>query len=163
MAGHFGIFDHVAGAQVIAWTVAGLILGRLGVALWLAWLNRRHVQLHAAEVPEPYRGVIDGATYAKAIRYALAKNRFGQVAEVYSALVLISVSFSGVLPGAYSVLQLDWALLPGRPAHSWLAWPLACNWPSCLSTGMQSSGSSSDSGSTPRHCASGLLTNSKKA
>ncbi|MDW7980637.1 MAG: M48 family metallopeptidase [Verrucomicrobiales bacterium] len=82
--------------------MAGLILARLGVALWLAWLNRRHVQLHAAEVPEPYRGVIDGATYAKAIRYALAKNRFGQVAEVYSALVLISVSFSGVLPGAYS-------------------------------------------------------------
>ncbi len=90
-------------AQIIALVVAGLILARLGVALWLARLNRSYVRAHADAVPEQFRSLIDEPTYAKAVQYTLAKNRFGQVSEVYNTLVLLFVLYSGVLPLGYAI------------------------------------------------------------
>lgn len=91
-------------AQVIGLVVAGLVLARLCTALWLAGLNRRHVRAHAKEVPEPFRGMIDEAAYAKAVWYTLAKNRFGQITDVFDTLVLLFLLYSGVLPFAYAVV-----------------------------------------------------------
>ena len=78
-----------------------LILARAITELWLSRLNQRHVLMHADEVPPAFRGIIDGATYRRSVDYALAKNRFGDVADAFNTLVLIAVVFSGVLPWAF--------------------------------------------------------------
>src|SRR5215469_1906146 len=78
-----------------------LILVRAIAELWLSRLNQRHVRVHANEVPPAFHGIIDKATYRRSIDYTLAKNRFGNIASVFDALVLIAVLFSGVLPWAF--------------------------------------------------------------
>ena len=78
-----------------------LILARAITELWLSRLNQRHVRAHANEVPTAFRGIIDEATYRRSVAYTLAKSRFGNIASVFDALVLIAVLFSGVLPWAF--------------------------------------------------------------
>src|SRR6476660_7895180 len=78
-----------------------LILARATAELWLSRLNQRHVRAHANEVPIAFRGVVDDATYRRSVDYTLAKSRFGDIANVFDAVVLIAVLFSGVLPGAF--------------------------------------------------------------
>jgi STE24 endopeptidase len=78
-----------------------LILARATTELWLSRLNQHHVCAHASEVPPAFRGIIDEATYRRSIDYALAKNRFGNIANVFDAVVLIALLFSGVLPWAF--------------------------------------------------------------
>jgi STE24 endopeptidase len=78
-----------------------LILARAIAELWLSQLNQRHVRAHANEVPIAFRGVIDDATYRRSVDYTLAKSRFGEMAEMFDAVVLIAVVFSGVLPWAF--------------------------------------------------------------
>src|SRR5260370_7178895 len=82
-------------------TVAGVIFARCAVQLWLARLNGRYVQAHAGAIPLAFQGVVDAETYAKSVRYTLAKNRFGQLESTYEALVLVALLFSGVLPWAF--------------------------------------------------------------
>lgn len=114
------------------WLVAALILARLGAELWLAWLDRRHVLAHADAVPEAFREFISAETYAKAVRYTLARGRFGQVTDGFDALVLLAVLFSGVLPWAFGLAGEAWmasawgqaALLFGiGAALALLGWP----------------------------------------
>ena len=81
--------------------VLALMLAKWLVELWLARLNRRHVLAHADAVPEEFRAMIDEPTYGKAVKYALAKNRFGQFEDAWNTLVLSVVLFSGVLPAGY--------------------------------------------------------------
>jgi STE24 endopeptidase len=112
-----------------------LILARAIAELWLSRLNQRHVRTHANEVPPPFRGIIDEATYRRSVDYTLAKNRFGDITGVFDTLVLIAVLFSGVLPWAFGTFRTSfgtsiWAMagflflvgialsLPGLP----LAW-----------------------------------------
>src|SRR5437016_1180628 len=64
-------------------------------------LNQRHVRAHSNEVPPAFRGIIDAATYRRSVDYTLAKGRFGDIANVFDAVVLIAVLFSGVLPWAF--------------------------------------------------------------
>ncbi len=45
--------------------------------------------------------MIDEATYRRSVDYTLAKSRFGDVASMFDAVVLIAVLFSGVLPWAF--------------------------------------------------------------
>jgi STE24 endopeptidase len=78
-----------------------LILSRATTELGLSRLNQRHVRVHANEVPAAFRGTIDDATYCRSVDYTLAKSRFGDVAGVFDAVVLIAVLFSGVLPWAF--------------------------------------------------------------
>jgi len=78
-----------------------LILARAIAELWLSRLNQRHVRVHANEVPPAFHGIIDKATYRRSVDYTLAKSRFGDIASVFDALVLIAVLFSGVLPWAF--------------------------------------------------------------
>ncbi len=78
-----------------------LILSRTAAELWLSWLNQRHVQAHAKEVPPAFRGIIDEATYRRSADYTLAKGRFENVVAIFDAVVPIAVLFSGLLPWAF--------------------------------------------------------------
>ncbi len=91
--------------EMFPWIVAGLILSRLSVELWLAQLNRRHVLANADQKPEALREVMDDATFAKSVRYTLARGRLGQLCDCYDTLVLLVVLFSGVLPWALTLFQ----------------------------------------------------------
>ncbi|MBO0696117.1 MAG: M48 family metallopeptidase, partial [Verrucomicrobia bacterium] len=77
-----------------------LILARVFAELWLSRQNQHHVRVHANKVPSGFREIIDEATYRRSVDYTLAKNRFGDIVNVFDAVVLIAVLFSGVLPWA---------------------------------------------------------------
>ena len=78
-----------------------LILARAITEVWLSRLNQRHVRAHASEVPTAFQGIIDEATYRRSVDYTLAKSRFGDIANLFDAVLLIAVLFSGVLPWAF--------------------------------------------------------------
>jgi STE24 endopeptidase len=78
-----------------------LIFARATTELWLSRLNQHHVRAYANAMPAPFRGIIDEAIYRRSIDYTLAKNRFGDVTNLFDAVLLIAVLFSGVLPWAF--------------------------------------------------------------
>src|SRR5438477_2720725 len=78
-----------------------LILARAITELWLSQLNQHHRRAHVNDVPPAFRGIIDEAIYRRSVEYTLAKSRFGDIAAVFDAVVLIAVLFSGVLPWAF--------------------------------------------------------------
>ena len=88
-------------ASIVAVVVLLLVLARWGAQLGLEQVNRRHVLAHAGALPEAFQGVMDEATYAKSVRYTLAKGRLGQIAETWSSVVLLAVLFSGLLPWGF--------------------------------------------------------------
>ena len=85
-------------ASIVAVAVLLLVIARWGVQLWLEQLNQSHVLAHAGAVPEAFKGVMDEATYAKSVRYTLAKSRLDQIAGTWGSVVLVAVLFSGLLP-----------------------------------------------------------------
>jgi STE24 endopeptidase len=78
-----------------------LILARAVTELWLSRLNQHHVRMNADEVPPAFGGIINEATYRRSVDYTLAKNRFGDIVNVFDAAVLVAVLFSGVLPWGF--------------------------------------------------------------
>src|SRR5438552_8501170 len=78
-----------------------LILTRVIAELWLSRINQRHVRAQANEVPPAFRGIIDEATYRRSVDYMLAKSRFGDIANLFDAGLLVALLFSGVLPWAF--------------------------------------------------------------
>jgi len=78
-----------------------LILARLATELWLSRLNQHHVRRHANEVPAVFRGIIDDTTYRRSVDYTTAKSRFGDIVNLFDAVLLIAVVFSAVLPWAF--------------------------------------------------------------
>ncbi len=101
--------------NIAVWITLGLVLARLAVELWLAWLNHRHVLACAGEVPPAFREIIDKPTYKKSIAYTLAKTRLGNIESICDAIILSVVLFSGVLPWAFQLLshglgQSAWAM-----------------------------------------------------
>jgi STE24 endopeptidase len=78
-----------------------LILARIFAELWLSRLNQHHVRAHRNEVPPPFRAVMDEARYRRSVDYTLAKSRFGDIVNVFDAVVLIALLFSRVLPWAF--------------------------------------------------------------
>jgi STE24 endopeptidase len=111
-----------------------LILARTIAELWLSRLNQRHVRAHANEVPPAFHEFIDEATYRRSVDYTLAKSRFGDIANLFDAALLIAVLFSGVLPWTFgrfsqSIGSSIWAmagfLFATGIALSILALPLA--------------------------------------
>ncbi|PYL61317.1 MAG: peptidase M48 [Verrucomicrobia bacterium] len=87
-----------------------LILARAIAELWLSWLNQNHVRANANEVPTAFRGIVDETTYRRSVAYTLAKGRFGNLASVFDALVLIAVLFSGVLPWIFERLTANFGM-----------------------------------------------------
>ena len=101
--------------NIIVCLTLGLILARLATELWLAALNRRHVLAHAGEIPKAFQGSIDEPTYKKSVTYTLAKERFGNIEEIYSTAILLLVLFSGILPWTFHLFahgpgQSAWAM-----------------------------------------------------
>jgi STE24 endopeptidase len=94
---------------------AVLIVLRLAAELWLNALNRCEVQRHAGAVPPAVAAIMDEPTYAKAVAYTLAKNRFAQLELVFDAGVLALAIFSGALPWLF-------ARVGGSGAGSEQAW-----------------------------------------
>jgi len=84
-----------------------LILARVIAELWLSRINQRHVRAQANEVPPAFRGIIDEATYRRSIDYTLAKSRFGDIANLFDAGLLIALLFSGVLPWAFEKFSVS--------------------------------------------------------
>src|SRR6266566_8558979 len=78
-----------------------LVLARAIAELWLSRVNQRYVRANADEVPSPFRGMIDEATYRRSVGYTMAKSRFGDVVTSFDAVLLIAVLFSGILPWAF--------------------------------------------------------------
>ena len=89
-------------APLIAVVAFVLILSRTAAELWLSRLNQRHVQTNAKKLPPAFRGTIDEAIYRRSTEYTLAKGRFGIIGDVFDAVVLIAVLFSGLLPWAFA-------------------------------------------------------------
>lgn len=103
--------------QPVVLVAAALLAAKTAADVALAALNRREILRHATAVPAAYVGVMDGPTYAKAVQYSLAKNSFGRWTELYGALVLALVVFSGVLPWSFA---------------TWTAWAGTANWSHAL-------------------------------
>ncbi|MGH8024595.1 MAG: M48 family metallopeptidase, partial [Limisphaerales bacterium] len=89
----------------IAWIAAGLIWVRLAAELWLAALNRRHVMAHAGAVPLPFQSFIDKSVYDKSLAYTLARQRFGNIEDLYNTVILMVFLFSGILPRVYGLFS----------------------------------------------------------
>jgi len=85
----------------LAWIILVLMFLRWAVQLWLDWLNVRHVKAHSGAVPEPFKHLMDEATYKKSVDYTLAKSRLGSVELTYDFILLLLVLLSGVLPRAF--------------------------------------------------------------
>jgi STE24 endopeptidase len=100
--------------SIVVWIVVALMVARLGSELLLSRLNRLEILRHAGAMPPAFAGVMDEATYARSVEYSLAKNAFGQVELLWSAVVLAAVVFSGVLPLAWEA----WSGLAGPAAWS---------------------------------------------
>jgi hypothetical protein len=94
-----------------------LILARVVTELWLSGLNQRHVRERANEVPPEFRGIIDAAMYRRSVDYTLAKSRFGDIVNVFDAVVLIAVLFSGLLPWVFGKIQHEPRHVD--PGHGW--------------------------------------------
>ena len=99
-------------------TAAALLGAKVAAELGLALLNRREIARHAGAVPAAYRGVMDAPTYAQAVAYSLAKNTFGRWEELYGAVVLAALLFSGVLPWSLAA----WTELAGAATWSQALW-----------------------------------------
>lgn len=89
---------------IYASVILGLIALRYLFEFWLDWLNSRHVNQHANEIPEPFREIMDDETYQKSIRYTLAKARFGTISDTYSTTLIVLLLFSGTMAGVFNLL-----------------------------------------------------------
>jgi len=99
--------------------VAAALLGaKMAADVVLTSLNRREIARHAGAVPPAYAGVMDAPTYAKAVDYSLAKNAFARREELYGAVVLAGLVFSGVLPWSLAA----WTGLAGGATWSQALW-----------------------------------------
>jgi len=54
---------------------------------------------------------MDESTYRRSIDYTLARNRFGNIVNIFDALVLIAVLFSGLLPWAFGKFGFGTSIL----------------------------------------------------
>jgi STE24 endopeptidase len=74
-----------------------LLLIKVAVQLVLNGLNAGEAKRNAPAMPQWVVGVVDETTYARSIRYTLAKARFAAFSIVYDAAILSVVVFSGLL------------------------------------------------------------------
>jgi STE24 endopeptidase len=95
----------MAFVTVVPWLAAALILARWSAETGLAVLNRRSVLAHADQVPETYRELLDEATYARSVKYSLARIRFGLFEDAWSTAILLAILFSGLLPWGFRLFS----------------------------------------------------------
>jgi STE24 endopeptidase len=104
------VLNFLMPSVTVVWITISLILLRLAAEFWLAWINRQHVLKNAQAIPEPFKEMIDLATYKKSVDYTLAKSRFGQIEDLYSAALLLVFLFSGVLPWLFKMFISHWGM-----------------------------------------------------
>lgn len=105
--------------ETAVWTAVAVLLGgKLAAQFILEWVNRRHVQAHAGEVPAAFRGRIDHDSYTKSVQYTLAKSRFHLVELTWDTAFLAMVLGSGILAGVYKASVARW----GESAFLLAAW-----------------------------------------
>lgn len=80
-----------------------LLLANTLAELLLDLLNRRQVRRFADAIPPGLEGVMDDATYKKAVNYTLAKNKFSMIDNIFGSVVLAAVVLSGFLPWLYEL------------------------------------------------------------
>ena len=73
------------------------LLGMVGVRLWLANRQIRHVLSHRAEVPAEFADRIGLASHQKAADYTTARVRLGMLELVFDAAVLVGLTLLGGL------------------------------------------------------------------
>lgn len=76
---------------------AGMLLLNLGLKLWLANRQIRHVATHRNEVPDAFKEAIDLPTHQKAADYTLSKLRLGHWDLAIDALLLLAWTLMGGL------------------------------------------------------------------
>ena len=73
------------------------LIANLGLKLWLATRQARHVALHQHEVPAAFAGTISLQAHQKAAHYTLAKSKIGLWDMALEALVLLGWTLLGGL------------------------------------------------------------------
>ena len=71
--------------------------------LWLASRHVNHVRTHRNSVPEPFAAEIALDAHQKAADYTVAKSQFSMAGIVFSTLVLLALTFGGVLQNLYDL------------------------------------------------------------
>ncbi|HWP20522.1 MAG TPA: M48 family metallopeptidase [Burkholderiaceae bacterium] len=93
-------------SAILSILFAALLLASLGVRLWLAGRQIRHVAAHQHEVPPDFRGTVTPEAHRRAAHYTIAKTRFGLLTAAVSAAVLLGWTLLGGLD-ALNVLVRD--------------------------------------------------------
>ncbi|HEY5719671.1 MAG TPA: M48 family metallopeptidase [Gammaproteobacteria bacterium] len=81
----------------------------LGVEVWLALRQLRHVRAHRERVPAPFADRVTPEEHRKAADYTVARTRFGLVGLAAGALLLLGWT----LGGGIALLQAQWQGLLG--------------------------------------------------
>ncbi|MDC3132527.1 M48 family metallopeptidase [Opitutae bacterium] len=97
----------------LAILLISLLVLRLCVFIILEQLNVKFLKLHAVNLPETVRGIMDEPTFAKSVEYTEAKSKFSSVSTIYDGLILTLIITLGILPYAYNYLSslLGYSLL----------------------------------------------------
>jgi len=70
--------------------------------LWMEWLNNRHLERAANEVPARFREFIDEETLVRINAYSVDKSRFSALRKTAIGLTLLVIILTGLLPIADS-------------------------------------------------------------
>ncbi len=83
---------------------AALLLS-LGVKLWLASRQMRHVHAHRNQVPAPFDATIPLDAHQRAADYTIARTRFGMLSESFATAMLLGWTLLGGLETLNSALR----------------------------------------------------------
>ena len=88
------------------------VLLSAALELWLSWRQAHHVELHRAEVPQPFADTISAEEHRKAADYTLAKLRLGRVGTLLDAVLSLALTLGGGIAAVDAVWR---ARLPTQP------------------------------------------------
>jgi len=74
-----------------------MLLLSLGVQLWLAQRQIRHVSAHRSKVPQAFNDSVSTSAHQKAADYTLSKTRLSRFELVYATLILLGLTLGGGL------------------------------------------------------------------
>jgi STE24 endopeptidase len=74
-----------------------MLLLSLGIQLWLAQRQIRHVTGHRGKVPEAFSDSVSMQAHQKAADYTLSKTRLSRIEMAYAALILLGLTLGGGL------------------------------------------------------------------
>jgi STE24 endopeptidase len=84
---------------------AAALVASLGVKLWLATRQMRHVAAHRDAVPAAFEGTVPLAAHQRAADYTLAKGRFGLLEVAFGSAVLLGWTLLGGLDALNAALR----------------------------------------------------------